>query len=251
MQATKFVESYIDAWNHEDPKGVADHLTSDGIYLDITENLQRSHDELLVSLKDFFANYPHRYELLGDILNNDNTIAFQYRMYPVGQDGKRLLPVSYDGAEFISLLGDSAVSITDYYDTPASMQVNKYAKSGLSDNQLQVHKQSLDHIMRSQQAYLRPDLTLPKVAKIVGCSVNHLSQVINAGFGTSFFDYLNSYRIEHAMDLLSSLDSKSTAILNIAFTVGFNSNSAFYSAFKKRVGITPAQYRQKQVQQTL
>jgi AraC-like DNA-binding protein len=74
-----------------------------------------------------------------------------------------------------------------------------------------------------------------------------LSQVINSGFGTSFFDYLNRYRIEHARELLASLDSQSTAILNIAFTVGFNSNSAFYSAFKKRVGVTPAQYRRKQL----
>jgi AraC-like DNA-binding protein len=88
-------------------------------------------------------------------------------------------------------------------------------------------------------------LTLPKLAQAVGCSVNNLSQVINSGFGTSFFDYLNCYRIEHARKLLTNSGSQSSAILHIAFTVGFNSNSAFYSAFKKQVGMTPAQYRQK------
>jgi AraC-like DNA-binding protein len=102
--------------------------------------------------------------------------------------------------------------------------------------------------MQSQQAYLRPDLTLPKLSAAVNCSVNHLSQVINSGFGISFFDYLNRYRIEHARELLTRLDGQSNAILNIAFTVGFNSNSAFYAAFKKYVGQTPAEYRRAQLQ---
>jgi AraC-like DNA-binding protein len=84
----------------------------------------------------------------------------------------------------------------------------------------------------------------------VDCSVNHLSQVINSGFGVSFFDYLNQYRIEHAKELLTTLDGQSNAILNIAFTVGFNSNSAFYAAFKKYVGQTPAQYRRSQMSKT-
>jgi hypothetical protein len=50
MRATEFVESYFDAWNHRDPKGVADHLAADGIYCDIPENARRSHDELITSL---------------------------------------------------------------------------------------------------------------------------------------------------------------------------------------------------------
>ena len=97
--------------------------------------------------------------------------------------------------------------------------------------------------MRDEQAYLRPDLTLPRLAETVGCSVNHLSQVINAGFGMSFFDYLNRHRVQHAKELLGCLDDQNGAILSIAFTVGFNSNSAFYAAFKKCVGQTPAQFR--------
>lgn len=61
----------------------------------------------------------------------------------------------------------------------------------------------------------------------VAHSVNHLSQVINAGFNMSFFDYLNSHRIDHARGLLSEIDGSSGAILKVAFTVGFHSNSAF------------------------
>jgi len=247
MRATEFVGSYFDAWNHHDPRGIANHLTADGIYFDVPENSQRSSDDLVVYLSNFFANYQQRYELIGEILTNGNTIAFQYRIFGLEDDREPEMPISYQGAEFMTLNNDAALTITDYYDIPSKAQVHKYAKSGLTSDQLLKYKRHLDQIMRSQKAYLSPDLTLPKLASTVGCSVNHLSQVINSGFGTSFFDYLNRYRIEHARELLSDLDSQSTAILNIAFTVGFNSNSAFYSAFKKRVGLTPAQYRQRQL----
>lgn len=248
MRKTEFVESYFDAWNHLDPKRIADHLSADGTYRDVPENLQISHDELIISLADFFAEFRHHYELIGEIQKGENTIAFQYRMFPFKNSPKSAMSVSYHGAEFITMHDDAAILITDYYDIPVKMPVNKYAKSGLTRDQLLTHKQRLDKLMQSREEYLRPDLTLPKLARVVGCSVNNLSQVINSGFDTSFFDYLNRYRIEHARKLLKKSGSQSSAILHVAFTVGFNSNSAFYSAFKKHVGMTPAQYRQKHLQ---
>jgi len=259
MRATRFVESYFDAWNHRDPRAVADHLTADGIYCDIPENVQRTHDELIVSLNDIFSDYRYRYELIGDILTSKDTIAFQYRMCPLGTTKKSSSSGSFAGAEFVTMHGNEAITITDYYDIPGVVQPSrlarlrsretngaKYAKSGLSSEQLCAYKDRLEQLMRSQQAYLRSDLTLPILAKEIDCSVNHLSQVINSGFDMSFFDYLNQYRIEHAKDLLSELNGQNGAVLNVAFTVGFNSNSAFYAAFKKCAGQTPAQYRRSQ-----
>jgi AraC-like DNA-binding protein len=248
MRASEFVESYFDAWNHHDSRAIADHLSAEGIYFDVPEHSQRSADDLVIYLDDYFANYRHRYELIGDILTNENSIAFQYRIFGLENDREHEMPISYQGVEFITFNGDAAMTITDYYDIPIKSQPNKYAKSGLTRHQLLTHKQDLDSIMQSRQEYLRSGLTLPKLAQAVGCSVNILSQVINSGFGTSFFDYLNRYRIEHARKLLEDSDSQNDAILTIAFTVGFNSNSAFYSAFKKHVGMTPAQYRQRYLQ---
>lgn len=256
MRSTEFVASYFDAWNHLDAKGVADHLTADGIYCDIPENAQRSHDELITSLSDFFVSYRHRYELIGEIVTGKDTIAFQYQMLPfeTSRDGQSA--ETYCGAEFMTLSGDAAMTITDYYDIPGVVEIpnrareasqvtqrGKYAKSGLNNEQLIEYKFRLEQIMQSQQVFLRSDLTLPKLAEVVDCSVNHMSQVINAGFGMSFFDYLNQHRIKHARELLTRFDGQGSAVLNIAFTVGFSSNSAFYAAFKKYVGQTPAQYR--------
>jgi len=256
VRAAKFVESYFDAWNHRDPEGVADHLATDGTYRDIPENQQHSHDEWVPDLADFFARDRNRYELIGDIQTGRNSIAFQYRVSPSDDADGNEPADSYRGAEFMTLRGNAAIIITDYYDIPGMVRPasiarltaggspkHKYAKSGLNDAQLEDYMRRLETIMQSEKAFLMSDLTLPKLATYVDCSVNHLSQVINSGFGMSFFDYLNQHRIEYAKNMLSDYDDHNSAILNVAFAVGFNSNSAFYAAFKKCSGQTPAQYR--------
>lgn len=261
MRATEFVRSYFDAWNHRDPVAVADHLARDGLYWDVPENRRSSHDELVVALREFFTAYRHRYELIGEIVEGPDTIAFQYRMCPLGcgegcgeDRGGTARPIQ--GAEFITLHGDAAVTIHDYYQLPAAARTPgagrpasaapgtpKYAKSGLTEARLSGYRQRLETVMVSRQAWLRSDLTLPQLASLVDCSVNHLSQVINAGFGMSFFDYVNRYRVEHAKRMLAETSGDESAILNIAFAAGFNSNSAFYAAFRKFVGQTPLRYR--------
>ena len=256
MRTIEFVESYFDAWNQHDPEGVAEHLAADGVYLDVPERVSRTHDELVQSLADFFAEHAHRYELIGEIVSGPGTIAFQYQILRTGNAHGR----SYSGAEFITLCGDAAETITDYYDLPVLNRSTarprpggrrnagrKYAKSGLSDSQMLALKRRLEDVMQQDRVYLESSLTLPRLAKCVGCSVNHLSQVINAGFGMSFFDYVNRYRVQHAKALLCQGEQRNAVILNIAFAVGFNSNSAFYSAFRKCVGQTPAQYRNQQL----
>ena len=251
MRATEFVDSYIDAWNHRDARLVAEHLARDGTYCDIPDNEQHSGDELVNNLVEFFDLNKHSYTLLGEVLSGKNTIAFQYAVSLQGDESE-----TYYGAEFVTLDGAAAIKILDYYDIPGiastvtAAHMGKYTKSGLSSSQIENYKQRLTTLMQYENVYRQPDLTLPKLADRVGCSVNHLSQVINSGIGMSFFDYLNQHRVEYAKQLLSKQASQHQSILNIAFTVGFNSNSSFYTAFKKASGKTPAQYRQSRMGDT-
>jgi AraC-like DNA-binding protein len=258
MRRAEFVNSYFDAWNHRDPEEVAAHLARNGRYRDISQNVEWTHDELIANLEQFFATFQHRYELTGRVLTSRNSIAYQYRMIP-RDDGNYTHDETYHGAEFITLRDDAALTITDYYDVaearlpsgPVAQPAQcKYAKSGLDDQMLLEYKNRLDDVMRSEKLFLQSGLTLPSLAEAVGCSVNHLSQVINSGFNMSFFDYLNTYRVHRATELMTGVDGLGQAVLNIAYTVGFNSISAFYSAFKKHVGQTPAQYRREQLKQT-
>ena len=89
MRKSEFVDSYFDAWNHHDAKGIADHLANDGTFRDVPENVQASPDELIVNLQHFFSNYKHCYELTGEIQRGKNSIAFQYRMFQTGKNPRR------------------------------------------------------------------------------------------------------------------------------------------------------------------
>ncbi|MEM7101426.1 MAG: helix-turn-helix domain-containing protein [Pseudomonadota bacterium] len=239
-----FVASYIEAWNEHDAKEVANHLTPDGVYVDVPSNQLRPRKELIGYLSEFFSHDQNHYELEGDIATGENSIAFQYRVIAEDDDGE-----TWFGAEFVTLKGDKAIQIADYYREPVNSHAasQKYAKSGLSEELLDRYKQRLIQLMHEDKAYMNPGLTLPKLSTLVQCPINHLSQVINAGFDMSFFDYLNSHRIEEAKRLLAEPSDRPQPILNVAFEVGFNSNSAFYSAFKRICGQTPAQYRKDQL----
>jgi AraC-like DNA-binding protein len=251
MRAKEFVESYLDAWNHGDAKSIADHLSANGTYVDMAEHTQFSRNELIKSLTDSFIHEKNHYELVGEVLSGENMIAFQYRVSSMDPETGLDRFTPWFGAEFVTLRGGQAIRIDDYYDiqiqdqeSPTNAIKQKYAKSGLSTEQLENYKERLTLLMESEQVYLNSDLTLPKLALQVQCPVNHLSQVINSGFDMSFFDYLNQFRINDAKKLLCLEDGQLQAVLSIAFEVGFNSNSAFYAAFKKSCGMTPAQYRQ-------
>ena len=72
-----------------------------------------------------------------------------------------------------------------------------------------------------------------------------LSQFLNQHYNKNFNSYINGFRIDDAKKLLVNEADRNT--LSIALAVGFNSYSAFHSAFRKTTGISPAEYRKKHV----
>ena len=124
-----------------------------------------------------------------------------------------------------------------------SVGSDKYSKSKLSDELTEELKARLLIVMEENNPCLERGITLSHLANIVGCTPNNLSQVINDELGKSFFDFINGYRISHAKQQLRCKKAEKVTILQIAMDAGFNSKSAFYTAFKKEVGMTPSQYR--------
>jgi AraC-like DNA-binding protein len=84
---------------------------------------------------------------------------------------------------------------------------------------------------------------LPQLAEQLGLSPNYLSQVINERLEQNFFDFINWYRIEEAKHRLASPVGERDNIITLALDAGFNSKSAFYTAFKKHTAMTPSQYK--------
>ena len=81
---------------------------------------------------------------------------------------------------------------------------------------------------------------MPALAKALHIRPQLLSQLLNNNLNKSFSNFINEYRIEEAKRLL--LEDSNLKIEVIAENCGFNSNSAFYTAFKKVTNTTPAKY---------
>jgi len=101
--AVEFVESYFDAWNHRDAQSVADHLSKDGKYFDIPDQTLLTHDELVKTLADSFYHENNHYELVGEIVTGENTVAFQYKVSSANPDVDEGIRAPWFGAEFIVL----------------------------------------------------------------------------------------------------------------------------------------------------
>jgi AraC-like DNA-binding protein len=116
----------------------------------------------------------------------------------------------------------------------------KYARSALSEELAAGLMTELRELMQREHLYLESDLSLATLAARLGVSTNYLSQAINQRAGQNFFDFVNGHRVAYTLPLLA--DSSDT-VLSIALAAGFNSKSAFYSAFRRHQAMTPGQYR--------
>ena len=119
----------------------------------------------------------------------------------------------------------------------------KYEKSKLTNQKKEEYLSKLRLYIEQEKPFLKPSVTLNDFARHLNIPVRDLSQVINEYLHKNFYDLINSYRIEEAKNLLKT--SSNSTILEILFEVGFNSKSAFNTAFKKHTGFTPTRYRNK------
>ncbi len=119
----------------------------------------------------------------------------------------------------------------------------KYEKSALSEEVEDAVLTKLARLLATEKPYLDRDLSLPKLAGRLDTSPHHLSQLLNDRLALSFFDWLATHRIAEAQCLLKNASTAHLKIDEIAERVGYNSTSAFHTAFKRLTGQTPAQFR--------
>ncbi|WNI38190.1 AraC family transcriptional regulator [Chryseobacterium sp. SG20098] len=101
----------------------------------------------------------------------------------------------------------------------------------------------LKNYMIEKKPFLNSSLTIQEVSGEIEIPVRELSLLINHQLGQHFYDFVNTYRIEHAMEILKDETKSKVTVLEILYEVGFNSKSSFNTAFKKRTGTTPTLYR--------
>lgn len=127
---------------------------------------------------------------------------------------------------------------------------NKYQKSTLNPQIKSLILDRIEDVVDDQKFYLRDDASLSVLAVELGVTTHHLSQVLNETLKISFQDLLAKYRIREACKLLRDEEHQDQKIEIIAAEVGYNSKSAFNTAFKRRTGLTPSEFRNAKSVQT-
>ncbi|MEP0265117.1 helix-turn-helix domain-containing protein [Dokdonia sp.] len=120
-------------------------------------------------------------------------------------------------------------------------EVVKYKNSGLTTSFSTELKEELVRLLEVEKVYRQNSIKLETIAERLGTTRHNASQVINEHFDLNFFELINKYRVEEAMELLKS-NKDNLNIIDIAYEVGYNNKVTFNKSFKRFSNLTPSQF---------
>lgn len=100
-------------------------------------------------------------------------------------------------------------------------------------------EESIDNYFAS---HYYQDISAKDLAAYLGITTRQLSRIMQKRYGCTFRQHLLEIRLYHARQQLTNTD---LTILQIANDCGFTCQSAFATAFRKRSGCTPSQFREQ------
>lgn len=103
--------------------------------------------------------------------------------------------------------------------------------------------EKINYWFEHDKPYLRENLRLSDLQREFPISRTYLSRLLNKELGSSFSDYVNSFRVEESKRLLE--ETPEIEMQELAERSGFNSVSTFRRAFIKQTGMTLAEYKKK------
>ena len=103
-------------------------------------------------------------------------------------------------------------------------------------------KDALNKLMNEDKVYLDNELTLVHLSKKLNTSTNKLSWLLNTVYNSTFYDFINTYRVKAFISKLEQDEHKIKTLLSLSMEVGFNSKSTFNKAFKSVHNETPSSY---------
>ncbi len=101
----------------------------------------------------------------------------------------------------------------------------------------------LTRLMEVNKVYLNPKVSLGDVALAIGSNKTYLSDYFNNSLNTTFYDYINTYRIVEACRIIDAMPTEGRKPMSaVAEVSGFNSLSTFNRYFVKVKGVSPKSY---------
>ena len=100
----------------------------------------------------------------------------------------------------------------------------------------------VENCLTTDNYVLDPEISLKSLAEKLSVNRNTLSKAININGGMNFNDFINKRRVQEAKNRLLNVEYANYTIEAIGQSVGFNSKSAFYAAFKKHAQTSPSSF---------
>ena len=113
--------------------------------------------------------------------------------------------------------------------------------STIADTQLM---QRITILMEEKQLFKVSDLKVSDIANELRTNARYVSDCIKLSTNYSFTQYVNSYRIQHAQQLMR--DFPDQKISTIYIDSGFTNETTFFRAFKAITGMTPKDWKNLQ-----
>lgn len=104
-------------------------------------------------------------------------------------------------------------------------------------------KDKIIKIIVDEKKYKDKDYSARRLAEDLGTNTRYISAVVNVRFNMNYTTFVNSYRIQEAMKLLSDVKNIGVKMEEISAMVGFSNRQSFYASFYKMNHMTPREYR--------
>lgn len=104
-------------------------------------------------------------------------------------------------------------------------------------------KEKILQIILLEKKYKDKDYSAKRLAEDLGTNTRYISAVVNVRFHMNYTSFVNKYRIEEAMALLTDRRYKDKDMEDISDMVGFSNRQSFYASFYRINHCTPREYK--------
>ena len=118
----------------------------------------------------------------------------------------------------------------------------QYRTTSLSREECERLMKAIDHLMRSERPFTDAKMKSADLARMVGTKAHSLSYLFNQYMHTTYYDFVNGYRVEEFKRLARETDTDRYTLTALSQMCGFSSRASFFRHFKAATGITPAEY---------
>lgn len=176
------------------------------------------------------------------IIDREQIIGLQQRLYEKQEEISNAIMTHADTEKGLK----DQLAEVDKLRKQLSVVTNPDSIAVVSDDKGARRKRIAETILSFVDQYYTAGITLNDVADKVGLSPNYVSTLFHDECGLTLMDYIVAKRIEKARELLQEL---SMNVGEVRTRVGYSNISHFNRTFKKIVGVTPGEYRNRIVLQ--